>query len=114
MTSTGGPEQRDKSVGEIARELDVFRDQYRDDKHELREEMRRGFSRVEAAVAQLRFVAPDVYRADQLRQDADRASLRETLTAMQVEAQNNRRLVLGSFLSPVVVGVFLYMLNAAG
>jgi exonuclease VII large subunit len=94
----------DPTTAEIARDLKQLEARVERERAELIDEVRRGFADLRRAIddqASQR-ITSDVYRADQRRQELE-------MKQLHAEVSQVRRLLVGSFLSVIAVGVALMM-----
>jgi hypothetical protein len=101
---------RNLTVEEVARDLRGFKNQYNSDRRDLRDEMKDGFSSLREAINGLSFVQLGVYSSEQRSQDDHIKSIKQEIKNMKDDQKNNRRLVIASFIAPIVTGLVLAVL----
>ena len=101
---------------ELKLELDALAARVAREREDQRRDMREGFGRIEAAISKLSFVNPDVYLADQRRQDESVEGHRAWLESISEERRQDRKLLLGSLLFPLLIAVvgIVFVLPAGG
>lgn len=94
------------TTSELARDLRQLEARVDRERAELLDEVRRGFASVTSAIdaQSLERITKDVYRADQRRIELEVAQLRREVFSI-------RRLLVGSFLAVMAVGVALQVLT---
>lgn len=95
------------TAAELARDLRQLEARVDRERVELLDEVRRGFAQLQSAIEaqSLERITKDVYQADQRRFESEMSQLRREVFAM-------RRLVIGSFLAVIAVGVAVQILMA--
>ena len=91
------------TIGELARQIEAVERRTHNERNELRDEMRTGFLEIKAAIEAGRGVAPDLFVADQRRQDHAIKALESEFTWLK------RTVLFGVALIILVEVVFRFM-----
>jgi hypothetical protein len=116
---TAMPDQH--TTAELARQIGALEERQASDRRELRDDLRVGFHDIKAMISELSFVSPGVYVADQLRQDEVAAALEKRIEGLMearrddIQARrDDRKLIWGALVAPIIVALVLYVLVGAG
>lgn len=93
------------SPHELARDLD-----------QLERQLGSRLDRIEAIVEAIRrdMVVPSTFTADQARQDQSIKAMESELKTMRDESRNNRRMLWGSLVFPIIVAIVTALMIAGG
>lgn len=95
------PEQ--PTIAEVDRKVTSLEDRIDRERGEMLAAMERRFDQLDRAISNLQVVDPEVFRADQGRQD-------ETANRLESEIRWTRRLLIGSLLVPIAVALVWLLL----